>query len=221
MSFWNWAYDSKRRTWIQSNQKSNADWYNEIINSKPEWYIGEDYYIIPKVQTADSPKLDIYHKFTTKDFDDFVRTLYPIFEDSLTRKGYSKTQIRNLIKQAANESAYGTDPRGSQGYNLGGIKWFNNPNSNTYKYKHSTGRDGLEYVDFNSLLDYADYKVDLLNNTYDALNAIDTADFINRLHGQNPYKKSYSASPQNYRTSLNRMKSLDKALDNYERNLVK
>lgn len=169
--------------------------------------------------TSFQPKessLDITHKFTSRNFDEFISVMYPIFEDSLKRKGLPTTQIQNLIRQAAYESTYGTDPRGSQGYNLGGIKWFNDPNSNTYKYKHTTNpKDGLEYVDFDSLQDYADFKVDLLHNTYKALDARDTNDFVKRLHGNNPYKKSYSANPNGYMKTLNGMLSLDKAYNNY------
>lgn len=64
-------------------------------------------------------------------------------------------------------------------------------------------------------MDYADYKVDLLHNTYNALNARDTNDFVNRLHGNNPSKKSYSANKAGYMKTLNGMTSLDKAYNNY------
>lgn len=167
------------------------------------------------IQKTQVPDLDIYHIFKQKDFDEFVRVLTPIFKYSLEKNGFSTSQLQNLIRQAALESDYGMSPRGSQKYNLGGIKWENNPKSNTYKYKHTPYTDKEEYVDFDSLLDYADYKINLLNETYDALNAVDTADFIDRLHGKNKYKKSYSADVQSYRRNLNHMTSLDTAFNNY------
>ena len=33
-----------------------------------------------------TPNLDIKHKFTSRNFDEFVNVMYPIFEDSLRRK---------------------------------------------------------------------------------------------------------------------------------------
>lgn len=167
----------------------------------------------PSVPVQDNSKYT--HRFKSKNFDEFVEVMYPIFEEALTSKGYPTTQIQNLIRQAAFESTYGTDPRGTRGYNLGGIKWDSNPNSRTHKYKHSTGPDGIEYVDFDNLRDYADYKVYLLDDTYKALNARDTNDFVRRLHGGNPSKKSYSSNPEGYMKNLNGMVSLDRAYNNY------
>lgn len=163
-----------------------------------------------------TPKLDIYHKFKSRNFDEFVDVMYPIFEASFKKYNLPTTQIQNVLRQAAYESGYGTSPRGAQGYNFGGIKWENNPRSRTYKYKHTThSGDGLEYVDFDNLQDYADYKVQLLNDTYNALDTTNTDEFINRLHGQNPSKKSYSANKSGYITTLNTMKSFDRAYNNY------
>lgn len=167
----------------------------------------------PSVPVQDNSKYT--HRFKSKNFDEFVEVMYPIFEEALTSKGYPTTQIQNLIRQAAFESTYGTDPRGTRGYNLGGIKWDSNPNSRTHKYKHSTGPDGIEYVDFDNLRDYADYQVYLLDDTYKALNARDTNDFVRRLHGGNPSKKSYSSNPEGYMKNLNGMVSLDRAYNNY------
>ena len=161
-------------------------------------------------------QLDIYHKFDTRDFDEFVSIMYPIFAASFKKYNLPTTQIQNVLRQAAYESGYGTKPRGAQGYNLGGIKWVNDPNSRTYKYKHTTySGDGIEYVDFDSLQDYANYKVHLLNDTYHALNAANTNEFVDRLHGNNPSKKSYSANKDGYKTTLNTMKSFDKAYERY------
>lgn len=163
-----------------------------------------------------TPQLDINHKFSTRNFDEFVSVMYPIFEASFKKYNLPITQMQNVLRQAAYESGYGTNPRGAQGYNLGGIKWENNPNSRTYNYKHTTyPGDGIEYVDFDSLQDYADYKIFLLNDTYHALDAPNTNEFVERLHGKNPSKKSYSANKNGYRTTLNTMRSLDKAYERY------
>lgn len=168
------------------------------------------------IKKEPASQLDIYHKFNTRNFDEFINIMYPIFEASFNKYNLPITQIQNVMRQSAFESGYGTNPRGSKGYNLGGIKWEKNPRSNTYKYNHTTySGDGTDYVDFNNLQDYADYKIQLLNNTYNALNATDTNDFVNRLHGQNPYKKSYSDSVDNYRSTLTNMKSFDRAYNRY------
>lgn len=164
-------------------------------------------------------QLDINHRFNSRNFDEFVEVMYPIFEASFNKYNLPTTQIQNVLRQAAYESGYGTNPRGAQGYNLGGIKWEDNPNSRTYNYKHTTyPEDGIEYVDFDNLQDYADYKVFLLNDTYHALDAPNTNEFVERLHGKNPSKKSYSSSKDGYRSTLNNMRSLDRA---YERYMVK
>ena len=191
----------------QAVQNKDEDfwWNGNIYNTKQK--------PSPSVPVQDNSKYT--HRFKSKNFDEFVEVMYPIFEEALTSKGYPTTQIQNLIRQAALESTYGTDPRGTRGYNLGGIKWDSNPNSRTHKYKHSTGPDGIEYVDFDNLRDYADYKVYLLDDTYKALNARDTNDFVRRLHGGNPSKKSYSSNPEGYMKNLNGMVSLDRAYNNY------
>lgn len=192
----------------QARKNGNEDfwWNGNIYNTKQK----------PTPNTPQqSSSLRYNHRFKSRNFDEFVEVMYPIFEEALVSGGYPTTQLQNLVRQAAYESTYGTNPRGSKGYNLGGIKWENNSNSRTYKYKHSTGPDGIEYVDFDNLKDYAAYKVFLLNDTYHALDAPDTNTFVKRLHGGNPSKKSYSSNPGGYMTTLNGMKSLDKAYNNY------
>ena len=50
-------------------------------------------------------------------------------------------------------------------------------------YNHATNsKDNLEYVDFDNLKDYLEFKIDLLNNRYDAINAENDKDFVDRLH---------------------------------------
>ena len=52
----------------------------------------------------------------------------------------------------------------------------------------------------------------LLNNKYDVFNAKNTTDFVDRLHGNNPSKASYSASKDKYLSALNNMKTLNQYL---------
>lgn len=118
--------------------------------------------------------------------------------------------INNLVRQAALESNYGLDPRGERGFNLSGIK--HPGDSIAPKYKKSRYKDGFDYIDFDNLKDYANYKVKVLNDRYKALDAKDTNDFIDRLHGNNSGGYNYSADKDSYRRNLNGTLSLNKYL---------
>lgn len=76
------------------------------------------------IPNSNYPDLDYYHKFgqTDNKFEEFVKVLKPIFTQVLKEKQLPLTQVNNLIRQAALESGYGLSPRGSKGFNLGGIK---------------------------------------------------------------------------------------------------
>lgn len=207
---WAYMFNGQDGTFNEAFSKARNEgqkyfrWNGSLYNTKVK--------NTPLAETA--PQLDVHHKFNARNFDEFVNVMYPIFEASFKKYNLPTTQMQNVIRQAAYESTYGTNPLGEQGYNLGGIKWFNDPKSNSYKYKHSTNpMDGQEYIDFNSLQDYADYKVNLLHTTYDALNASNTDDFVRRLHPGGDY--NYSANPSGYKSTLNNMKSLDRAYERY------
>lgn len=165
-----------------------------------------------KILRGQQPSLDYSHKFgSTKDkFKEFADVMTPIFREALEENGYPTTNLNNLVRQAALESNYGLEPRGDRGFNLGGIK---HPGDKIApKYKKSRYKDGFDYIDFDNLRDYANYKVKLLDNRYDALGAKNTNDFISRLHGANPHKSSYSADRDSYRRNLNGTISLNKYL---------
>ena len=80
------------------------------------------------IPNSNYPNLDYYHKFgqTDNKFKELAEILKPIFVQVLKEKNLPLTQVDNLVRQAALESQYGLDPRGSRGFNLGGIKWNNN-----------------------------------------------------------------------------------------------
>lgn len=199
----------------RENKDQYFRWNGKLYNT--------NYKFTPKKESNNNSKsnLDIEHRFNSKNFNEFVSVMYPIFKEALISQGFGLNQIQNLIRQAAFESDYGTQALGDRSFNLGGIKWFNDSKSATYNYKHSTNeKDNLEYIDFDNLLDYANYKVWLLNDTYKALDAKDTNDFVDRLHGNNPSKKSYSANRDGYFKTLNDMISLDRAYNNYVKTLV-
>ena len=164
------------------------------------------------IPNSNYPNLDYYHKFgqTDNKFKELAEILKPIFVQVLKEKNLPLTQVDNLVRQAALESQYGLDPRGSRGFNIGGIKWNNNQTDREWT-KH---KDGEKYIDFENLYDYAQYKVDLLNSRYNALTATSTNDFVDRLHGNNDTNSNYSQGKDNYIRTLNRTTSLNKYLSN-------
>ena len=167
---------------------------------------------INKILEGKKPSLDYTHKFGSTDnkFQEFASVMTPIFKEALEKNGYPLTNLNNIVRQAALESSYGLDPRGERGFNLGGIK--HPVDSIAPKYKKTKHTDGEYYIDFDNLGDYASYKVKLLNDRYNALDARNTNDFIDRLHGNNPNKSNYSADKKSYLRNLNGTKSLDKFL---------
>ena len=144
-------------------------------------------------------------RFKEKNFRKFANTMKTIYSEVLDELGLPKHNISNLVRQDALESTYGTSPRGN-GYNLGGIKVFNN--KETLGTRHS---DGYYYRNFKDLKDYARYKIKLLHNDYGAIEA-PAEQFIDALHGKNKKKKIYSAGKDAYEKFRN-MKSLNKYLD--------
>ena len=167
---------------------------------------------INKLLEGKKPSLDYSHKFgsTENKFEEFASVMTPIFKEALEENGLPITNLNNLVRQAALESNYGLDPRGERGFNLSGIK--HPGDSIAPKYKKSRYKDGFDYIDFDNLKDYANYKVKVLNDRYKALDAKDTNDFIDRLHGNNSGKYNYSADKDSYRRNLNGTLSLNKYL---------
>ena len=167
---------------------------------------------VSKLLEGKKPSLDYSHKFgsTGNKFEEFASVMTPIFKEALEENGLPTTNLNNLVRQAALESNYGLDPRGERGFNLSGIK--HPGDSIAPKYKKSRYKDGFDYIDFDNLKDYANYKVKVLNDRYKALDAKDTNDFIDRLHGNNSGKYNYSADKDSYRRNLNGTLSLNKYL---------
>lgn len=234
----NWIYDSINKCWVFKEggeipkfqkagilkqlyywrspeyQGSFNQAYAEARKNNDEdfWWNGNIYntdFKLVTPSTTNNKKNSYNHRFTKFNPREFIEVLYPIYKEVLEENNLPISQIQNLIRQSAFESGYGIHPRGSKGFNLGGIKWVNNPSSNTYKYNHTKGPDGEEYVDFDNLRDFVEYKVKLLNGTYNALTAKDTNEFVRRIHGDNEYEKSYSINPEGYMETLNSMKTLD------------
>lgn len=134
---------------------------------------------------------------TFKSKEEFKSTMLPIYESILIKKGLNPLFTKALVAQDGLESAWGSKLSGK--YNFGGIK-----GKGTIKRTREVinGKDVYindSFKDFNSLEDYANYKVNLLNsNRYKAFSG-DISEFANRVH-----KGGYATDP-NYANVLNRI----------------
>ena len=201
----NWKPDRPSIDVAKTVKEYGPSFASMILTGNPSSFIN-------KILEGKKPSLDYTHKFgsTNNKFQEFASVMTPIFKEALEKNGFPLTNLNNIVRQAALESSYGLDPRGERGFNLGGIK--HPGDSIAPKYKKTKHTDGEYYIDFDNLGDYASYKVKLLNDRYNALDARNTNDFIDRLHGNNPNKSNYSADKKSYLRNLNGTKSLDKFL---------
>lgn len=135
------------------------------------------------------------HKFKSK--KDFKDTMLPIYERLLKSKGLNPAFAKSLVAQDGLESAWGSKPAGS--YNFGGIK-----GKGTTKRTREVinGKDvyiNNQFRNFKSLEDYANFKIDLLNNKrYNAFSG-DIKEFANRVH-----RGGYATDPR-YANILNQV----------------
>ena len=159
----------------------------------------------PKQETPIvKPTTNIKFK-TTKDFID---TMKPIYESILTSKGIDKSYADYLVAQAALESNWGKSQSGKN--NLSGIKLIASQKGKGLGTVRRTrevinGKDVYindEFRDFDSLEDFANYHINLLNNKrYNAF----SGDFIT-----NVVRGGYATDPKykNVLTSIyNQIKS--------------
>lgn len=185
--------------------KSSQELIDEIVTKNQQDSEALDHYFKQNMKRVKGSGLDIYHKFNKKDFYEFASVMKPIVLKVLNDKGFPTNAANDIVRQAALESSYGTKPTGT--YNLGGIKYFDTTGPNrTYTVSKE---DNVRYTNFDNLYDYVDYKVQLLNDRYNALESTSTDDFINRLHDG---KYKYSDDKEKYQ-ELKYMKSLDRHLD--------
>lgn len=152
-----------------------------------------------KVENIQTPVVSDTKFKTTKDF---VNTMKPIYESVLQDKGLDKSYADYLVAQAALESNWGKSQSGKN--NLGGIKVMASQKGRGLGTIRKTREviDGKntyindEFRDFNSLEDFANYHVNLLNNKrYKAFNG----DFIS-----NVVKGGYATDPR-YKNVLTRI----------------
>lgn len=149
--------------------------------------------------TVTPPKISNVKFKTTKDF---VNTMRPIYESVLASKGIDKSYANYLVAQAALESNWGKSQSGKN--NLSGIKVMASQKGKGLGTVRKTrevinGKDVYindEFRDFDSLEDFANYHVNLLNNKrYKAFNG----DFIS-----NVVKGGYATDPR-YKNVLTRI----------------
>ena len=139
---------------------------------------------IPKTKTTDKIS------FTTN--NEFVSTMRDTFKKKLSEKGLNPDYADSLVAQAALESAWGKSTSGK--HNYGGIK-----GKGTTKRTREVINGKSTYIndsfrDFNSLDEYANYQVNLLNGPrYKAF----SGDFISRV-----VKGGYATDP-NYKNIFN------------------
>lgn len=145
--------------------------------------------------------------FKNKDINNFARVMSSIYSHEMRKRGLPLHNIDNLVKQDALESNYGISTRGN-GYNLGGVKVFNDKEKLGTLYK-----DGFYYRNFKDLGDYVNYKLNLLENDYGGVISAPAEEFIDRIHGNNPNKKVYSGNKKHYINSFKGMISLSSALN--------
>lgn len=174
----------------------------------------------PKPQTVASPIIDIIETeeenprtekdsqptYTTstqttstsfKSKNEFKATMLPIYERILSQMGLNTAYAKALVAQDGLESAWGTKPSGK--FNFGGIK---GKGSVKRTREVINGKDVYindSFRDFDSLEDYAKYKISLLNNNrYKAFTG-DIAGFADRVA-----KGGYATDPR-YADTLKRI----------------
>lgn len=135
------------------------------------------------------------HKFNSK--KDFKDTMLPIYERLLKSKGLNPAFAKSLVAQDGLESAWGSKPSGN--FNFGGIK-----GKGTTKRTREVvnGKDVYindSFRDFNSLEDYVNYKINLLNNNRYRAFSGDVSEFADRVH-----KGGYATDP-NYSRVLKKI----------------
>lgn len=139
-------------------------------------------------------------KTNTKKFEskeDFKDTMIPIYESLLIKRGLNPVFAKALVAQDGLESAWGSQPSGN--FNFGGIK---GKGSIKRTREVINGKDVYindSFRDFNSLEDYANFKIDLLNsNRYNAFSG-NISEFADRVQ-----KGGYATDP-NYSRTLNKV----------------
>lgn len=157
-----------------------------------------------------------------KNNQEFVDKMRSAYSKVLKEKGIDTMYTDGLVAQAALESAWGKSQSGKN--NLGGItvsdKYLDKVPHTMRKTKEWENGRYVDKVrafrDFNSLEDYANYHVSLLNsefrNKYDAFNGNSLIDFVN-----NVVKGGYATDPD----YAKKLVSVIKSVQGYKTNNIK
>lgn len=145
-----------------------------------------------------TPSLNTNKTFKNK--EEFKRTMLPIYEKILSKMGLNTAYAKMLVAQDGLESGWGKSAQGR--FNYGNITLGSNK-SRSYTVGNDKDKDGnpitQKFVNYDSLEDYAQAKVQLLNSSrYRAFNG-PLQEFANRV-----YKGGYATAP-NYVEALNRV----------------
>lgn len=154
----------------------------------------------PRAEKESKPTYTISANTTSSSFkskNEFKATMLPIYERILSQMGLNAAYAKALVAQDGLESAWGTKPSGK--FNFGGIK---GKGSVKRTREVINGKDVYindSFRDFDSLEDYAKYKISLLNNNrYKAFTG-DIAGFSDRVA-----KGGYATDPR-YADTLKRI----------------
>lgn len=154
----------------------------------------------PRAEKESKPTYTTSANTTSSSFkskNEFKATMLPIYERILSQMGLNAAYAKALVAQDGLESAWGTKPSGK--FNFGGIK---GKGSVKRTREVINGKDVYindSFRDFDSLEDYAKYKISLLNNNrYKAFTG-DIAGFADRVS-----KGGYATDPR-YADTLKRI----------------
>lgn len=130
----------------------------ESLGYKPIYNITSEGDEIKLPKSKKESKLSF--SFSSK--EDFKNTMLPIYENVLLSKGLDPTFAKSLVAQDGLESAWGSKPSGDN--NFGGIKGKGSLKKTREVINGVDVYINQEFKDFDSLEDYAKYKVNLLNS---------------------------------------------------------
>lgn len=153
----------------------------------------------PRAEKESKPTYTISANTTSSSFkskNEFKATMLPIYERILSQMGLNTAYAKALVAQDGLESAWGTKPSGK--FNFGGIK---GKGSVKRTREVINGKDVYindSFRDFDSLEDYAKYKISLLNNRYKAFTG-DISGFADRV-----FRGGYATDPK-YADTLKRV----------------
>lgn len=154
----------------------------------------------PRAEKESKPTYTTSTNSTSSSFkskNEFKATMLPIYERILSQMGLNTAYAKALVAQDGLESAWGTKPSGK--FNFGGIK---GKGSVKRTREVINGKDVYindSFRDFDSLEDYAKYKISLLNNNrYKAFTG-DISGFADRV-----FRGGYATDPK-YADTLKRV----------------